>query len=106
MKQQLRVLLTGSSGYVGSVARGVFEQAGHAVIGLDTALYEGCDLGGTAAPPVPEIRRDIRDVTIGDLQGVDAVVHLAALSNDPLGEFDENLTYDINHRATARLAEL
>ncbi len=100
----MRVLLTGSSGYVGAVARTVLEAHGHDVVGLDTALYEGCDLG--TAPPPPELRLDVRDVQEEHLEGFDAVVHLAALSNDPIGELDEALTYAINHEATARLAEL
>jgi nucleoside-diphosphate-sugar epimerase len=102
----MRILLTGSSGYVGAVARGVLEENGHEVIGLDTGLYDDCDLSPLPAPPSPERKRDIRDVTASDVEGVDAVVHLAALSNDPLGEFDERLTFAINHEATIRLAEL
>ena len=102
----MRILLTGCSGYVGSVARGVLQAAGHDVVGLDTCLYEGCDLPPLPAPPPPEVRRDIRDVTPADLEGIDAVVHLAALSNDPLGELDGSLTYAINHEATVRLAKL
>lgn len=102
----MRVLLTGSNGYVGSVARRVLEAAGHSVVGLDTTLYDGCDLTPLPAPPLPEIARDIRDVEPADLDGIEAVVHLAALSNDPLGDFDEGLTYDINHLAGVRLAEL
>jgi nucleoside-diphosphate-sugar epimerase len=104
--KQMRVLLTGCSGYVGSVARGVLEAAGHTVVGLDTGLYEGCDLAPLPAPAPPDIRRDVREVTAADLDGIDAVVHLAALSNDPLGEFDEELTYAINHEASVRIAEL
>ena len=100
----MRVLLTGSSGYVGAVTRTVLETTGHEVVGLDTALYEGCDLG--VAPPPPEVRVDVRDVREEDVDGFDAVVHLAALSNDPIGELDEALTYAVNHEATARLAEL
>ena len=100
----MRVLLTGSSGYVGAVARTVLEAEGHRVVGLDTALYEGCDLGD--APPPPELRLDVRDVREDHLEGFEAVVHLAALSNDPIGELDEKLTYEVNHEATVRLAEL
>ena len=100
----MRILLTGSSGYVGAVSRAVLEAAGHDVIGLDTALYDGCDLG--LAPPPPELRMDMRDVQEEHLDGFDAVVHLAALSNDPIGELDEALTYSINHEASVRLAEL
>ena len=102
----MRVLLTGSGGYVGTVARGILETAGHDVVGLDTGLYEDCDLSPLPAPPPPEIRRDVRDVTPADLEGCDAVIHLAALSNDPLGELDESLTYAINHEASVRLARL
>lgn len=102
---EMRILLTGSSGYVGAIARGVFEAAGHDVVGLDTGLYEGCDLVPFVTPPA-ELRVDIRDVSPAELEGVDAVVHLAALSNDPLGEFDESLTYAINHEATVHLAKL
>jgi nucleoside-diphosphate-sugar epimerase len=102
----VRVLLTGCSGYVGEVARKVLSAVGHDVVGLDTGLYEGCDLARLPASPRPELRRDIRDVEAADLDGIGAVVHLAALSNDPLGEFDENLTYAINHEATVRLAKL
>jgi nucleoside-diphosphate-sugar epimerase len=82
----------------------VLGEAGHEVVGLDAALYEGCDLG--VGPPPPEVRIDVRDVQENHLEGFDAVVHLAALSNDPIGELDESLTYAINHEATVRLAEL
>ena len=100
----MRVLLTGSGGYVGAVAHTVLSAAGHDVVGLDTELYEGCDLG--AAPRPPDIRMDVRDVREEDVDGFDAVVHLAALSNDPIGELDEGLTYAVNHEAAVRLAEL
>ena len=103
---RMRVLLSGSGGYVGSVARGVLEAAGHAVLGLDARLYEGCDLAALTPPPAPELPIDLRDVQLADLEGIDAVVHLGALSNDPIGELDENLTYAINHVASVRLAEL
>jgi nucleoside-diphosphate-sugar epimerase len=79
--------------------------AGHEVIGFDTDLFEGCEFGN-GAPSIPEIRKDLRDLAETDLQGFDAVVHLAALSNDPLGNLDSNLTFDINHKASVRLAEL
>jgi nucleoside-diphosphate-sugar epimerase len=88
------------------VARKVLSASGHEVVGLDTELYRGCDLRPLPAPPPPELRKDVRDVGPADLDGVDAVVHLAALSNDPLGELDETLTYAINHEATVRLATL
>jgi len=101
----MRVLLTGHKGYIGAVAVPMLRSAGHEVVGLDTDLFEGCDFG-PAVDPIPEIRKDIRDVTEADVEGFDAVVHLAALSNDPLGNLDSDLTYSINHRASVRLAEL
>lgn len=101
----MRILLTGHKGYIGTVAGPILLSAGHAVVGLDTDLFAGCNFGETA-PEIPEIRRDLRDLTRADLKGFDAVVHLAALSNDPLGNLDADLTYDINHRASVRLAEL
>jgi nucleoside-diphosphate-sugar epimerase len=101
----MRILLTGHKGYIGAVAGPVLQSAGHEVIGLDTDLFAGCDFGQAIAQ-IPEIRKDLRDVTKKDLQRFDAVVHLAALSNDPLGDLDPDITYDINHRASVRLAEL
>jgi nucleoside-diphosphate-sugar epimerase len=81
----------------------VLTSAGHEVTGLDTYLYEGCDFGPDG-PAVPSIRKDIRDVEAADLRGFDAVIHLAALSNDPLGCLDESCTYDINHLGSVSLA--
>jgi len=101
----MRVLLTGHKGYIGAVAGPVLRSAGHQVVGLDTDLFSGCDFG-ERLPDNPEILKDIRDLTKADLKGFDAVVHLAALSNDPLGNLNADLTYDINHRASVRLAEL
>jgi nucleoside-diphosphate-sugar epimerase len=75
------------------------------VVGLDADLFAGCEFG-EAGPEIPGFRKDIRDLTRADLEGFDAVVHLAALSNDPLSDLDVGLTYDINHRASVRLAEL
>jgi nucleoside-diphosphate-sugar epimerase len=102
---EMRVLLTGHEGYIGAVASEMLNSAGHSVVGLDSDLFAGCDFG-QPSPRIPEIRKDIREVTRTDLQGFGAVVHLAALSNDPLGNLNPDLTYDINHRATVRLAEL
>ncbi len=83
---------------------GVLTRAGHEVTGLDSYLYETCDFG-EQAPIVPSIRKDIRDVVAADLQGFEAVIHLAALSNDPLGCIDESCTYDINHLGSVSLAK-
>jgi len=101
----MKVLLTGHKGYIGTVAGAMLTSAGHDVVGLDTDLFAGCDFG-QPAPEIPEIRKDIREVTTADLDGFEAIVHLAALSNDPLGDLDPGLTYEINHKASIRLAEL
>jgi nucleoside-diphosphate-sugar epimerase len=82
----------------------VLAGAGHDVVGLDTELYEGCALPDPNARPVRSIRKDVRQVTVDDLAGFDAVVHLAALSNDPLGCLNEDCTYDINYRGSVGLA--
>ncbi|SCL34188.1 Nucleoside-diphosphate-sugar epimerase [Micromonospora rhizosphaerae] len=101
----MRVLVTGHEGYLGSVLVPVLIGAGHEVVGLDTGLFAECTLGPTPEP-VSALRTDLRDVTAEDLAHVapDAVMHLAALCNDPLGDLNPDLTYDVNHRATLRLA--
>lgn len=99
----MRVLITGHHGYIGAVMGEVFSAAGHDVTGLDTDLYDGCLLG-PPPPALPSIRKDVRDVTADDLRGFDAVVHLAALSNDPLGFLNEQCTYDINYGGSLTLA--
>ncbi|GAC1688208.1 MAG: NAD(P)-dependent oxidoreductase [Terriglobales bacterium] len=101
----MRVLLTGHKGYIGAVAGPILASAGHEVVGLDSDLFAGCDFGTTVSE-IPELRKDLRDLEKTELEGFDAVVHFAALSNDPLGNLDANLTYDINHHASVRLAEL
>ena len=101
----MRVLLTGHKGYIGAVAAPALQSAGHDVVGLDTDLFSGCDFGNPN-PEIPELRRDLRELSPADFRGFDAVVHLGALSNDPLGNLDPQLTYDINHHASVHLAEL
>lgn len=101
----MRVLLTGHQGYLGTVMAPVLAAGGHEVIGLDTGLFADCVLGPEPAA-VPGHAVDLRDVTAAELSGVDAVVHLAALSNDPLGSLAPDLTYDVNHHASVRLARL
>jgi nucleoside-diphosphate-sugar epimerase/SAM-dependent methyltransferase len=103
----MRILLTGHLGYIGTVMTPMLLAAGHDVTGLDSDLYSRCTFAGARSiVPVPWIRKDIRDVEVGDLRGFDAVAHLAALSNDPLGDLDPSLTDAINHRASVRLAAL
>jgi nucleoside-diphosphate-sugar epimerase len=103
MKRPQRVLITGHRGYVGSVMAPVFQAAGHEVVGIDTDYYEDCDL--LAVPKVPWRRADIRDLDVQDLRGFDAIVHLAALSNDPIGNLNPEWTEAINRGGTRRLAE-
>jgi nucleoside-diphosphate-sugar epimerase len=103
----MRVLVTGNLGYIGTVLTPMLVQAGHEVVGLDSDLYSRCTYSaGGEILEVPTIRKDTRDVEASDLVGFDAVLHLAALSNDPLGNLKPGLTDDINHRASVRLAEL
>ncbi len=101
----MKILLTGHKGYIGAVAGPLLRAAGHEVIGLDTDLFASCEFRH-ASQEIPEIRKDLRSLVKADVEGFDAVVHLAALSNDPLGNLNAGLTYDINHHASVRLAEL
>ena len=101
----MRILLTGSRGYIGTVMGPLLAAAGHDVTGLDTDFYEACTFVGPL-PAIPSLKRDIRDVTPDDLAGFEAVVHLAALSNDPLGDLNPELTYAINHRGSVHLARV
>jgi len=101
----MNVILTGHRGYIGAVAAPLLQEAGHEVVGLDSDLFTGCDFGNPN-PEVPEIRKDFRDLTESVFSEFDAVVHLGALSNDPLGNLDPNLTFDINHHASVKMAEL
>ncbi|MPZ97813.1 MAG: NAD-dependent epimerase/dehydratase family protein [Dehalococcoidia bacterium] len=100
------VLVTGHHGYIGSVLAPLLVRAGWDVVGLDSGLFASSTFGPTAEEErdVRKICRDIRDVAAEDFRGIDAVVHLAALSNDPLGQLDPRLTDQINHDATVRLA--
>lgn len=103
----MKVLVTGHNGYVGTIMTPMLLDAGHEVTGLDTNLYRGSTFDtGQRTESVPEIEKDVRDVTVADLEGFDAVIHLAALSNDPLGNLNPNLTFDINHHASVNLAKV
>ncbi|MCR3906943.1 MAG: NAD-dependent epimerase/dehydratase family protein, partial [Tenericutes bacterium] len=96
----MRVLVTGHKGYIGSVMVPMLLNRGFDVVGLDNDLYEGAFFGDISlyggVPCIPYLRKDIRDVEISDLNGIDSIIHLCALSNDPLGNFDPNITYEIN----------
>ena len=101
----MRVLVTGHRGFIGTVLVPILLDEGMEVVGLDSDLYRFCTYG-RAPIDVPSLEKDVRDVTADDLRGFEAVVHLAALSNDPLGDINPEITYDINHRASVRIAEL
>jgi nucleoside-diphosphate-sugar epimerase len=100
----MHILVTGHKGYIGTVLVPMLVGEGHRVVGLDSDLYQRCTFG-EGVPQVPEIRKDIRDVEPADLEDFDAVIHLAALSNDPLGNLNPDLTYEINHKAAIRVAK-
>ena len=101
----MRVLVAGHDGYIGTVLVPVFQEAGHEVTGLDCGWYRECTFG--APPPdVPAIWKDVRQATIEDLRGFDAVVHLASISNDPVGDLNPDATMDVNLRGTVLLARV
>lgn len=101
----MRVLVTGHQGYLGTVMVPVLRARGHEVTGLDAGWFADCVLGPAPQDP-PQLAVDLRDVTIEQFAGFEAVVHLAALSNDPLGSLVPEITHDINHHASVRLARL
>jgi len=99
------VMVTGNLGYIGNVMVPFLVKAGWNVTGYDAGYYEDCYLAAPNQRLVRQIRKDVRDVVPEDIEGINSVIHLAGLSNDPLGEFNEALTEDINHKATLRFAE-
>jgi nucleoside-diphosphate-sugar epimerase len=101
----MRVLVSGHSGYIGTALVPMLLEAGHDVVGLDNYLYEDCTFGEEPLE-VPSLRADIREVETSELRGFDAILHLAAISNDPVGDLNPETTYDINYRAAVRLARL
>ena len=102
----MRVLVTGHKGYIGTVLVPMLIAEGHDVMGLDSDLYGKCTFGNRTITNIPELQKDVREVTLTDLQGFDAVMHLAGLSNDPLGDLNPDLTFEINFEASANLARL
>ncbi len=101
----MRILVTGNEGYIGSVLTGKLEQLGHEVVGLDIGYYSECVISNIKEK-YKKIKKDIRDINAEDLSKIDAIIHLAALSNDPLGEFKPSLTEEINFSATLKIAKL
>jgi len=106
MRTQLRVLMTGHNGYIGSVMGPIIRSAGNEVIGLDTGYFRSCTLVPEPVAKGRAIWKDIRDLESRDLAGFDAVIHLAALSNDPIGNLNQGWTEEINFFGSVRLAEL
>ncbi|XPM58313.2 MAG: NAD-dependent epimerase/dehydratase family protein [Leptolyngbya sp. IPPAS B-1204] len=103
----MRVIVTGHKGYIGTVLVPMLLDCGHEVLGIDSDLFADSTFGdGDGIVAVPELHKDIRDLTTSDLTGYDALIHLAGLSNDPMGDLNPMLTDAINHLATIRLAQL
>ncbi len=101
----MKVLVTGHDGYIGCVLVPMLQKHGHEVVGLDSGLFIGCEFEDPALA-CETIRADVRDVPEEELVGFDAIIHLAGISNDPLGDLNPQCTYDINHLASLRLAQL
>ena len=100
----MRVLVTGHNGYIGSVLVPLLKRAGHEIFGVDSDLFAACTFGPDP-PEVDCLRMDVRDIGSEDLVGFDAVIHLAAVCNDPVGDLNPQATYEINHMASVRVAE-
>lgn len=101
----MNVIVTGHKGFIGTIMVPMLQAAGHKVRGIDSDLYRNSTYGAAPAP-VDEVIKDVRDVEKLDLEGADAIVHLAALSNDVLGDLNPDMTYEINHKASVRIAAM
>lgn len=99
-----RVVVTGHDGYIGAVLVPMLQAAGHEVVGIDSMLYSSIGIGPDPVPPPTVIRKDVRDITPADVEGADAVIHLASISNDPVGDLNPGTTHDLNTRGTEVVA--
>jgi nucleoside-diphosphate-sugar epimerase len=104
--EPMKIIVTGAQGYLGGPIVAALVDRGHEVVGLDTGFYANGTLYEPETPRIPLVNKDIRQVTVEDLRGFDAIVHLAELSNDPLAQLDSRITYEINHEGTVQLARL
>ncbi|GAX44580.1 NAD-dependent epimerase/dehydratase [Tolypothrix sp. NIES-4075] len=102
----MKILVTGTEGYLGSLLPPLLIERGHEVIGVDTGFYKVGWLYNGTEVTAKTLNKDIRNITAEDLQGVEAIVHMAELSNDPTGQLSPTITYDINHKGSVRLAKL
>ncbi len=102
----MKVLLTGHDGYIGTVLVPMLQSRGHEVVGADNLLFRSCSFGPAVSSPDVELDLDVRDIQRDHLEDIDAVLHLAGMSNDPAGDLNPEVTYEVNHRASVRLAEL
>src|SRR6266566_2774216 len=101
----MKILITGHHGYIGRVMAPAFVRSGYSVVGLDSDLFADCTFG-PSEPPIPSIVADLRDVSIDQLAGFDAIIHLAGICNDPMGNLNPELTLAINYEAALRFARL
>ncbi len=102
----MKILVTGTEGYLGALVAPLLIERGHEVLGIDTGFYKAGWLYNGTPVTARTLNKDLREVTAADLDGIEAVVHMAELSNDPLGQLAPNITYDINHKGSVRLANL
>ncbi len=102
----MRVMVTGHDGYIGTVLVPLFQRAGHSVLGVDNGMFHDCTFVPQDVVADDELWIDVRDLRVEHFEGVDAVVHLAGISNDPLGDLNPDTTFDVNHLATVHVARM